>query len=62
MTRASARRTGAAVAILGAIVAVAGALGHLNVPIAGGVAVIAIVIGSGVARGKFSRTPDSTKR
>ena len=62
MTTASTRRTGAAIAILGAIVAAAGALGHLSVSIAAAIAVIAIVIGTGVARGNFSRPPEETKK
>jgi len=55
------KRVGAAIALLGSTVAAFGALGHLNVQIAVGIAVTAILVGTGVARGKFSGA-DATKR
>ena len=56
------RRPGAAIVILAAIGAAAGmTIGHLSIPIGCGIAVIGIVIGTGVARGRFSRADDSGK-
>ena len=41
------------IAVVAALVAVGGlTTGHLGIPVSGGVTVIGIVIGSGVARGK----------
>ena len=57
------RRVGLMIAVVAALVAVGGlTTGHLGIPISGGVTVIGIVIGSGVARGKFSSLPPSTHR
>jgi hypothetical protein len=57
------KKTAAAIAIMTAIFAVIGmTIFHLSLPIGCAVAVIGILIGRGVARGKFSRTPDATKR
>ena len=57
------RKVGAAIAIVAALVAVAGiTVAHLGVPISCGIAVIGIAIGTGVARGKFSSVPDTTKK
>ena len=54
---------GAAIAIAAAMFAAIGLVAvHLSSPIAVGIAVIGIVIGTGVARGSFSSTPDTTKR
>ena len=54
---------GAGIAIVAALVAVAGiTVAHLGVPISAGIAVIGIAIGTGVARGKFSSVPDTTKK
>ena len=63
MASISEKRAGAAIAILAAIIAAAGLMfGHLAVSTGVGVAVVGILIGTGVARGKFSRTEDTTKR
>jgi CBS-domain-containing membrane protein len=60
---ASQRKTGAAIAIVTAIGAVvAMTIFHLEIPIGCAIAVTGIVIGTGVARGKFSSAPDATKR
>jgi hypothetical protein len=57
------RRAGVAITILAAIGAVVGmTMGHLSIPIGCGIAVIGIVIGAGVARGRFSRTPAVEKK
>ena len=56
------KRVGAAIAILAAIFAVLGmAIFHLSIAIACSIAVLGIVIGTGVTRGKFSRPPDASK-
>jgi len=56
------RRTGAAIAILTAIFAVVGmTIFHLSIPIGCALAVVGMLIGTGVARGKFSRPPDAEK-
>jgi hypothetical protein len=62
MANLSKKRTGIVIIVLGAIMAAFAALGHVQVPIAAGIAVIAILIGNAVARGKFSRPPDAGKR
>ena len=62
MARLSRKRTGITIAVLGAIAAAFGALGHWNVPIAAGITVVVVLIGSAVARGKFSRPPDTEKK
>ena len=51
------KKTGAAIAVVGAIVAAMGILDHSSVPTAVAVAVVCIVIGTGVARGR-SGPPD----
>jgi hypothetical protein len=57
------RKIGAAIAIVAALFAAVGLMAvHISSPIAVGIAVIGIVIGTGVARGNFSSTPDTTKR
>jgi phosphate/sulfate permease len=57
------RKLGAAIAIVAALIAVAGlTVAHLGVPISDGIAVVGILIGVGVARGKFSRAPNTTKK
>ena len=59
----SQKRVGAAIAILAAIFAVVGmTVFHLSIPIASAIAFIGIAIGTGVARGRFSRTQDLTKK
>ena len=63
MTTTSRQQTGAAITILAALGSVIGlTVGHLSIPIAVGIAVIGIVIGTGVARGRFSRVSDAPKR
>jgi len=63
MASASAKRTGAAIAIFAAIIAAVGmTIFHLSIPIGCGIAVVGMLIGTGVARGKFSSTPDATKK
>ena len=61
MTTASNRRAGAAITVIAALGAV-GLLvaGHVSITIAVGIAVVGILIGTGVARGKFSSTQNST--
>jgi len=62
MAATSHRRAGAAITIFAAIIALVGlTIFHLSIPIGCGIAVIGIVIGAGVARGRFSRTQDGTK-
>jgi len=57
------RRTGAAITILAAIFAAVGmTVFHLGIPIGCGIAVVGMLIGTGVARGKFSRPPDAEKK
>jgi phosphate/sulfate permease len=57
------RKIGAAIAIVAALIAVAGlTVAHLGVPISDGIAVVGILIGVGVARGKFSSAPDAAKK
>ena len=59
----SEKRAGAAIAILAAIGAAVGmTVFHLSIPIGCGIAVVGILIGSGVARGKFSHTQDVEKK
>ena len=56
------RTLGAAIAIGAALVAVAGlTVAHLGVPISGAIVAIGIVIGAGVARGRFSRGQNTGK-
>ena len=55
MATTSERMAGAVIAIAAAIFAVAGlAIGQRGVPIAGAIAAVGIMIGTGLARGKFS--------
>ncbi len=57
------RKIGAAITIGAALIAVAGlTIVHLDIPIAVGIAVVGLLIGTGVARGKFSSAQDSSKR
>jgi len=57
------KKIGVAVALGTAIVAAIGLLtGYFNIQPAVGLAVVGIVIGTGVARGAFSSTPDAGKR
>ncbi|MFZ0863655.1 MAG: hypothetical protein WCA27_22835 [Candidatus Sulfotelmatobacter sp.] len=63
MTTTSHQRAGAAIAILAAFGSVIGLMvGHVSSLVAVGIAVIGIVIGTGVARGKFSSAPNARKR
>jgi hypothetical protein len=63
MASASARQTGSAIVIIATIGAVIGLVFfHLSITVAVGIAVIGILIGTGVARGRFSATADSTKK
>jgi len=56
------RTMGRAIAILTAIFAAVGmTVFHLSIPIGCAIAAIGIAIGTGVARGKFSRPPDAEK-
>ena len=56
------RKLGAAIALVTAIGAATGVVVcYLNITPAVGAAVIGIVIGTGVARGMFSTTPNSAK-
>jgi len=57
------RRIGGAIALVLAIVAAIGLLvGYFSIQPAVGLAVVGIVIGTGVARGVFSPVPDANKR
>ncbi|HTS35682.1 MAG TPA: hypothetical protein VMH04_08430 [Candidatus Solibacter sp.] len=57
------RKVGAAIALVCTSAAALGLVGgFLSITTAVGIAVIGIVIGTGVARGNFSSTPDTTKR
>ena len=57
------RKLGAAIAIGCALIAVGGLItGYVGQPIAAGVAVVGIAIGTGVARGNFSKSQDATKK
>ncbi|HET6175840.1 MAG TPA: hypothetical protein VFE61_02835 [Candidatus Sulfotelmatobacter sp.] len=63
MTPMSKGRKGAMIAILAATGSVVGfTAGHVSIPISIGIAVIGIVIGTGVARGFFSTAPESAKK
>ena len=56
------KRIGAAIALATSIVAAIGLLtGYFSVQPAVGLAVVGIVIGTGVARGAFSSAPDGSK-
>ncbi len=57
------RRIGVAIVLVTAIVAAIGVLtGYLTITIAVGIAVIGILIGSAVARGRFSNAAKVIKR
>ena len=57
------KKIGAAIALATAIVAAIGLLtGYFSVQPAVGLAVVGIVIGTGVARGAFSSTPDAARK
>ena len=57
------RKLGAAITLVAAVGAALGVLaGYISITTAVGAAVIGIVIGTGAARGRFSATPDVTKR
>jgi type IV secretory pathway VirB2 component (pilin) len=62
VTTTANQRAGAAIAILAALgSSTVLLLGQVNGPIAVAIAVIGIVIGTGVARGMFSAATNSTK-
>ena len=57
------KKIGAAIALITAVLAAVGRLtGYFHVQAAVGLAIVGIVIGTGVARGAFSSTPDANKR
>ncbi len=57
------RRIGAAITLgVALLAAIALLVGHIPSSIAGGIAVAGILIGTGVAKGKFSRTQDAGKK
>jgi hypothetical protein len=57
------KKIGAAIVLVTAIVAGIGLLaGYFSITPAVGLAVAGILIGTGVARGKFSAVPDANKR
>ncbi len=57
------RKIGIAIVLVTAILAAVGLLtSFLNVTPAIGLAVVGIVIGTGVARGAFSATPDASRK
>jgi len=57
------KKYGAAITLVTAIIAAVGlVVDFFHVQPAVGLAVVGIVIGTGVARGAFSRTPDEKKR
>jgi hypothetical protein len=57
------RKIGAAITLVCVIAAAIGVVvGFLSITTAVGIAVVGILIGTGVARGRFSRTPDATKK
>ena len=57
------RKIGIAIVLLTAVLAAIGLLtGYFGIQPAVGLAVCGIVIGTGVARGAFSATPDATKK
>jgi general stress protein CsbA len=57
------RKIGVAVVLFTAMLAVAGlVMGYLSITIAVGIAVIGILIGTAVARGRFSNATNVTKR
>ena len=54
---------GAAIVIVTALLAAAGLLtGYFSIQPAVGLAVAGLLIGTGVARGKFSGTPDASRK
>jgi hypothetical protein len=57
------KKVGAAITLVTAGgAAIGGIVGYLDITQAVGTAVIGIVIGTGVARGRFSTAPDATKK
>ncbi|HKH98428.1 MAG TPA: hypothetical protein VJ999_04910 [Candidatus Sulfotelmatobacter sp.] len=57
------RKLGIAITLVTAIAAAIGVvMGFLSITSAVGLAVVGILIGTGVARGNFSSVPDSTKK
>ncbi|HMD76502.1 MAG TPA: hypothetical protein VKG86_03915 [Terracidiphilus sp.] len=57
------RKLGAAITLAAAAGAAMGVLaGYVSITTAVGAAVFGIVIGTGAARGRFSTTPDATKK
>ena len=57
------RKIGIVIVLASALVAAAGIVsGYFSREIAVGIAVIGIVTGTGVTRGKFSRTPGATRK
>jgi len=57
------RKLGTAIVLVTAIGAAIGVIGgSFNITLAVGAAVIGIIIGTAVARGRFSTAPDATKR
>jgi len=57
------RKIGSAIAIIGALIAAGGlAVGAFSIQVGVGIAVVAILIGTGVMRGKFSATAQSGKK
>ena len=57
------RKVAIAITLVPAIVAAIGVVvGFLSITSAVGLAVVGLVIGTGVARGRFSSVPDATKK
>jgi len=57
------RKLGAAIVLVAAIGAAIGVIaGYFNITLAVGVAVIGILMGTAVARGRFSTVPNVTKK
>jgi hypothetical protein len=57
------RKIGSAIVIGAALIAVVGlTVAHLNIQVCVGIAVVGILIGSGVARGKFASVHDEAKK
>ena len=60
---ANQKKIAAAVVLITAVIAAAGLLvGFLKIQPAVGLAVVGIVIGTGIARGAFSSPPDANKK
>jgi len=57
------RNLGIAIIVVPAIIAAIGVVaGFLSITSAVGLAVVGLLIGTGVARGRFSSVPDATKK